>query len=399
LGINWLPKAFLHIHFPSPEKMRQDKQNGREYFPSLAWLRGLAAVLVVVSHSLRCSESLQNYGLPAGNPWLLSYFDLGTFAVCVFLTLSGATLYISNSTSSRPFSTCGYLLKRLLRIWPAFVVSLMVYGLFGIYFRHQWHETILTSFTNQYTAPINVMDAIKYVAMIFNITGPGNLFNNAFWTIPVEFQYYLMLPLLLAGMRYLHIAAPIFLGCVMLVISRSSWASCMDNPKVLMLGFTFCGGVALGCLRSVVRKRASATISWFFLAAMLLTAITLTQVPDEVLGNTLIPQKYISLGILSVITVGICLFSELHLQKNVAKLLSFLGKTSYSLYLYHNLFLGVFVLMIVRFEPVPFMPTAYLAFAFAMSLTLPTAYLSYRYIEKPAITSGRKLAEKFSGSA
>ena len=132
---------------------------------------------------------------------------------------------------------------------------------------------------------------------------------------------------------------------------------------------------------------------------MLLTAITLTQVPDEVLGNTLIPQKYISLGILSVITVGICLFSELHLQKNAAKLLSFLGKTSYSLYLYHNLFLGVFVLMIVRFEPVPFMPTAYLAFAFAMSLTLPTAYLSYRYIEKPAITSGRKLAEKFSGSA
>ena len=117
--------------------MGQDEQNGREYLPSLAWLRGLAAVLVVVSHSLRCSESLQNYGLPAGNPWLLSYFDLGTFAVCVFLTLSGATLYISNSTSSRPFSPCGYLLKRLLRIWPAFVVSLMVYGLFGIYFRHQ----------------------------------------------------------------------------------------------------------------------------------------------------------------------------------------------------------------------------------------------------------------------
>jgi peptidoglycan/LPS O-acetylase OafA/YrhL len=173
----------------------------------------------------------------------------------------------------------------------------------------------------------------------------------------------------------------------------------MHDPRTLMLGFTFCGGVVLGSLKTILHRHLSSFVAYTALAITLLLAIAITQAPDALLQETFIPQKYISLGILSVVIVGISLFSELHLPDYAARKLSFLGKTSYSIYLFHNLFLGVFTLIVLRVGVTSAIPIAYLAFVFTLTCTLPAAYLSYSFVEEPAILTGRRLAVRLAKPA
>jgi peptidoglycan/LPS O-acetylase OafA/YrhL len=73
------------------------KTQNNMHLDGLTWLRAISALLVICSHVIRTAES--NYGtFPKMDiPNFFYAFDLGTFGVLLFFTLSGTTLYISNS--------------------------------------------------------------------------------------------------------------------------------------------------------------------------------------------------------------------------------------------------------------------------------------------------------------
>lgn len=62
----------------------------------LTWLRGLAALFVVIAHSIRATEVSYLQGNHVSNFSFFSLLDLGNYGVVLFFALSGCTLYISN---------------------------------------------------------------------------------------------------------------------------------------------------------------------------------------------------------------------------------------------------------------------------------------------------------------
>ena len=72
----------------------------RAEIESLTWLRGLAALVVVVSHSLRALEVRYHPADELPGLGALNAFDLGSLGVALFFVLSGCTLTLSNSRLS-----------------------------------------------------------------------------------------------------------------------------------------------------------------------------------------------------------------------------------------------------------------------------------------------------------
>ena len=114
--------------------MKNKNSSGVAYIEQLTWLRGIAAFLVIISHSLRATEVRYSETDEASNIPFLYWFDLGGFGVTLFLVLSGCTLYISNSNKINRHSILDFYTKRCFRIWPAFVVSMVFYIGFSFIF-------------------------------------------------------------------------------------------------------------------------------------------------------------------------------------------------------------------------------------------------------------------------
>lgn len=138
------------------------------YDPALDGFRGLAVLFVVWSHAT-------DLDIPKNTIFNLE--GTGRYGVYLFFVLSAFLL-------SRQILTCSteklksvrywanYLLRRFLRIYPAFSLALVLYVLF-----HNWHPD---KFPSTWPVAWDVITLQKKASV--------------FWTIAVEFKYYLLLP-------------------------------------------------------------------------------------------------------------------------------------------------------------------------------------------------------------
>ena len=359
------------------------------HLPQLTWLRGIAALLVLFSHINRANEASYT-GEQAQDYWLLNWLDLGSFGVALFFTLSGCTLYLSSYRKGFPDVRSWYVfyLKRFFRIWPAFAVSLLVYIIAG----ELLHETLLpyhggwlaTQFTNPYT----LTDILNYLLLIFNLTGPSELFNNAYWSLPVEFQYYLMLPVLvILVQRYgpITLFAMVVLGHILYKADFDS----IDSTLVFRLFFTFCLGVYAGYLYTNTRMRLAA---WFTVPVILLMTAFTYLFSAGAFREKPMPSEWIVYGFIAVGVVILSVITTFKLPKKIDILLTFYGDISYSLYLFHNLIIATVVLYFIQFSNYLFnFKLLYLTVSTMIFATF-AAWLSYKYIELPAIQCSKHLS-------
>lgn len=227
----------------------------KQYFEQLTWLRGVAALFVIISRTLRSAEVVYGPGDVSGRFLPMNLMDLGTFGVCLFFALSGCTLYLSNASRVNSVGDVRrFYVKRLLRIWPAFAVSLLLYIIFIEIFS-ALHTGNREFWIAQFLTPYTIGDVFRYLSLVFDYTGPKYLFNGAYWSLPIEFRYYLLMPLVLLLMRRkaLGVGAALLMSALMYVVfAHPDWIA-MDRYEFLQLGFTFFGGVVLAALLSEVR--------------------------------------------------------------------------------------------------------------------------------------------------
>jgi peptidoglycan/LPS O-acetylase OafA/YrhL len=132
-------------------------------------LRGAAALLVVLAH----------YGhllpLPAGST------ALATTGVDLFFVLSG--FVFAPYLAARGWSYRAHLVRRLLRIYPLYLLALAAYVAL------------------KWPAPDATAHLGAHLLMAHTLASPEVAFfyNPAFWSLPPELQFYLLLPLLAAA--------------------------------------------------------------------------------------------------------------------------------------------------------------------------------------------------------
>lgn len=150
--------------------------------PELTGLRGLAALWVLLFHAwVVCGEpGLGGYGLAAP-------FAVGWAGVDVFFTLSAFLLSLPFATwrlglAPRP-PLKRYFMRRVLRIFPAYYVQLAIL------------LTLASAFGIGRT--LNLHDFIAHLGLWLLIGDPPVMPLNGVWfTLPIEFAFYLVLPLL-----------------------------------------------------------------------------------------------------------------------------------------------------------------------------------------------------------
>lgn len=149
-------------------------------FPALDGLRGLAAVAVCLGHvPLVTRTSLGTYG---------------SAAVTVFFCLSAFLLFYPYCVG-RQSAPPAYLWRRLWRIYPAWLIALLV----GV---------LAAAATGQAASATDVLTHLFFVHT-FSAETARTVILPA-WSMPAEVQFYLLLPLvapLLLGSRRLAVAA------------------------------------------------------------------------------------------------------------------------------------------------------------------------------------------------
>lgn len=366
---------------------------GRPHLEALTWLRGFAAFLVIISHTVRVTESTY-FGEASYVPFVFKYLDLGNFGVGLFFALSGCTLYLSNGRIGNATDVALFYFRRWMRIWPTFVISLLVYMLFMKFFEtfyplrdgHWVERSLLVEYS--------VQDLFKYIALVFNVTGPEEYFNGAFWSLPVEFQYYLLFPIILLSLRRTSLVGPIAI-CGALYLAWWFGLFRPDRHEVLSLAYVFGGGMICGYIYERINFRIP---PWIALASLAMLLLVISLVRHDIIPLLPIPpfgRKWDWFGSISVVMTAIVLFAEVNsIKGKLRKFFTHYGDISYSTYLYHNIFIAISAIIIVRFN-IEIEYRSAMTFILTLICTYMLAVVSHKWVEMPSIVVGRNVAKKF----
>lgn len=209
---------------------------------SFDWLRLLAAAMVIHHHV---------YPLSGRAPPAFFATDYGALGVGIFFVISG---YLISGSLARSASLSDYVKKRLLRIGPGLIVSLLVTALV-------LGATVTTLPLAAYLSSPQVWLYIVKNALLYPVDYalPGVFASNPFpavvngslWTLRLEFSCYLAL----AGLAAIKLLRPrvvtvlLLAAATALVALRLVWppeAGWLRLADVAVLnGFLFLGGVWL----------------------------------------------------------------------------------------------------------------------------------------------------------
>jgi len=347
-------------------------------------IRLLAAAQVVLSHAIGHTPL---YATLTG--WQKQLFDglVWLPGVPVFFVISG--FLISRSYERMQGDLAGYAWNRALRIFPALwiclLVTLIVLGLFGY---------LTSSFLSSPTFLGWLAGQISFVQFFnpeqFRSFGVG-VANGSLWTITVELQFYVFIPLLYAtiyGKWSRGKLRSILLG---LLFFTSYIAYCVMNvklngpggfsggPPVFKLMFNtllphlwmFMVGILIHRHFEKLRPLMEGKVLLYFLPYLSLAAVMQWLIPHQsIAAYALLLPARILLGLATISAA----YSMRHLSGKILRGTDI----SYGLYIYHFIVINAFIekSWLGSFSAIPLI--------FLTSVVL--ALLSWYLIEKPALS-------------
>lgn len=177
----------MSIDASDPNQVNQQVGGVRSFLPAVEGMRACAAIGVVITHV--AFQTGHSSGI-SGRLW--GRFDM---AVAVFFALSGFLLWRGHAAAARGLrprpATGHYLRSRIVRIMPAYLVSVVV---------------ILALLPDASGASLTVWLANLTMTQIYvplTLT-PG---LTQMWSLAVEVSFYILLPVLALGARRLPVRA------------------------------------------------------------------------------------------------------------------------------------------------------------------------------------------------
>lgn len=325
-----------------------EKENKTFYTGIDTW-RGIAALMVCVYHF---SLYQNNFGMlfPPGH-WIQEVGKHGYLGVYVFFVISGFVIPLAMHKGAYQYSKfLRFISKRSLRIEPPYLATIFLTLAMSYCFAKLWGL--------DFAIDIKQLFANAFYLVPF-IEGT-EWYNIIFWTLAIEFQFYLLcaliFPLWVYGSRWIR-----HLSFIAFLLS-AIWVT--DNRFVLFYSALFGFGTALFLFRSGFINRFELLLYALLCGGLLYT------------GNT------------HEIMLTACIaFLLLCLPDFNFGLGTRLGKISYSLYLTHGLSGSIFLMFtykgIYEFSELLFIGALLISVVFALVFNL--------IVEKPSQKVSQKI--------
>jgi peptidoglycan/LPS O-acetylase OafA/YrhL len=373
----------------------ENLNQNRIHFFNLDVLRCMAAGMVVILHGWHAYEGWvgipECLAGPDGKTWnamgtyltgFIDNFDLG---VEFFFLISGfliTYLLLKEKATRNSIHIGKFYIRRALRIWPLYFLVVVISPLL-IYYSGQSppdYKWVLTFTTN------------------FEVINTGQWYYpfGHFWSIAIEEHFYLFwpwliafiparkMPLLFSGIIFLSLSFRIYMSFINPEWYNHAYLNTLCRIDVMAIG----GFIAWWHMRSPIVINISKGIRiMFYLVALYIFIIEPNKQVD----------KYFTVGFKKYIYVMIFLFGFLNYLFNPDSFLNFrkknilhyLGKISFGIYIYHNLFFKLLAEKIVYPNEIK---SPFIYWLIYLGITLGAAILSYELIEQPVL----KLKDRFA---
>lgn len=363
--------------------------------PELDGIRGLAIILVLICHYGVNLIDVPRYSVL----WFArSALSLTWTGVDLFFVLSGfliGGILVDTRSSPRFFRT--FYARRFFRILPIYYVAL---GLFWVV----QHSAALPGMAWLVQDPMPLLSHATFTQnILMAIRGEyGPHWLDATWSLAVEEQFYILLPVLVYFLAPAVLVQTVVAGVMIAPIL--SGLIVWWNPQAAVAAYVLmpcrADALGLGVLAAILLRRPD---SWLYshaaqkglapaLVVLLLGMAVVTVLSrggHDVLLN-LFGFTWIALFYLSLLLYGV-----LRPRTRVAVILRHpillqFGKLSYFIYLFHQPFNGLCHALLRGAEPAISGWTGLGATTLALALTLATARLSWTHLEQPLIAVGHR---------
>ncbi|WP_293312283.1 acyltransferase family protein [Pedobacter sp. UBA5917] len=339
---------------------------------SLDGFRALAAIGVCYIHSW------SSFGNPQINLFGFDFskiLAIGGNGVDLFFVISGFIMYTNYGTKN--YSVKEFLIKRWIRLSPAFYAASIVYISFS-YFQNA-----------DFPVFKSVLTSIFYLNNILSKYSSAGLF----WTLSLEWQYYLIFPIFtwIQYLKNFKTALIIFSSAfgiipLIIIIFWPETASLLTD-QILFRFFEFAFGMLAG--KFYYNNNSDRKINiLLFLPLLIIVYLGRVLISKNILEIFSVYNSFIKWLGFSIMGLGFAaiLYWGLY-QKWLTKVfkftgLSYLGKLSYSFYLWHGLVIQLFAQYLIKYGL--FSTTnVFITFVSTLIFLIPISFISYRYLEKP----------------
>ncbi len=290
--------------------------------------------------------------------WLKYFGWQGHIGVYVFFVISGFVIPLSMWYGKYHIINFGrFLAKRMIRLHPPFMATLLVMAIMAIAFAIKDGVPIVPDWSR-------IFHNFFLTAKFFDYAW----YQDVYWTLAIEFQYYILIGLLFP--LFTHTKTWVSILLFIPFIYSAHWFDHLTGKHVIFYHApVFAMGIALFLYH--IKKIKGWVLVVIIAAAMVDTRFEIS------------PEVAVACSITAYAIVAIRFHN---------RWTDFLGNTSYSLYLTHGLTGGQFLFFTARYAHNFWTQTALLFAAILISVFF--AWLFYLCIEKPSIRWSQRIKYK-----
>ncbi|MBN8704186.1 MAG: acyltransferase [Bacteroidetes bacterium] len=351
-------------------------------------IRGVAILLILVWH-------YGNNLLYNNNSTTAKYFKMLTSytwsGVDLFFTLSGFLLggiLLKQKKSTNYFKT--FYTRRILRIFPIYFLTLSITFLLInklIPYSHSWLSEGMIPNWSYFTFTQNIFMGLNETL--------GNRWVSHTWSLGLEEQFYIILPILIYFLPNRLLVIILLLGCIAAPLFRyysNNWYESF-NYLHCRLDALFSGVLAsILCKQTTVTNYIKSKTKWADGILIVWLLLTLMLSCNKIQIHYVLENTWFS-GLFLFTVLVICNCKESIFYKIIVNpILTKLGIISYGVYLYHPLVLGVLHYLFLHQSPILMSSLDLYITILSLIMTIVVATISYHFIEKPLIKLGHSYA-------